>query len=355
MIKILDLYISRTIVAGATMTLLVLAGLDIFIALLQELEDVGKGSYSYQNAFSYILLTMPRRVYELFPIAVLVGSLLSLGALAGNSELIAMRAAGVSVGRIVWSVAQAGFVLMLLLVLLGEFVVPPAERYANNLRAQKLGQPVSQLSENGLWVRDGRYFINIKRVFSDLQLQGILIYEFNEQQQLSNITQAQLAVQEEGHWQLRDIVRTSFKETAIQTEAKAQEHWPTLLDKELFSIIDIEPGTMSAYELNNYIEYLLHNKLEASVYQLAFWLKVTKPLSCVVLLLVVLPFVFGSLRSAGSGQLLTIGILLGVVFMIISQIASQLGQIYAVPPFISAILPVVCFSFMGLYGLRKVQ
>ncbi len=354
--RILDGYIARVVVIGAVTALLGLAALDTFLALMRELEYVGTGKYGYSEVVIYVLLTMPGRVYELFPAAVLVGGLMSMGALAGGSELVAMRAAGVSIKRIVAAAAQAGLGLMLALILIGEFVVPVTEQYAQEFRWQKQNMQVAQSAKGGFWAREGRQYINVRKVYPDLMLSKLTIYELTESGDMASITLAKsAAMQQNGRWELRGVRRTLFAGSAVMREAAELEYRDTLLDPALLNVLSLRPESMSIRDLYQYAEYLLTNKLDASVYRLAFWLKITTPLSCVVMMLVVMPFVFGSLRSVNAGQLLVIGILLGLGFYILLQVASRVGQIYAVPPFLSATFPILFFTVIGLFGLRKIR
>ncbi len=353
--KILDLYISRAILAGALMALFVLTALEVFFALVKEFEDVGRGSFGYSDAIYYVILTLPGRFYELFPAAVLVGGLLSLGALASNSELVAMRAAGVSVSRIVRSTVQAGLVLLMVVALIGEFLVPTFERYAQAVDSKKQDITVQQAMKSGFWIRDAEYYINIGQVYPKLRLQDVTVQRFNEESILVSSTYAASAIYAIDHWELHNVKRTVFAGEDIVVESKEIELWPRLMDPELFSVLTVKPEMMSARELYRYTQYLKQNKLDSASYRLAFWLKVTTPVSCIVMLLLVLPFVFSSLRSVSSGQLLVIGILLGLSFYILLQITSRAGQIYGIPPFISATFPVACFTVLGLFGLTKVR
>ncbi len=353
--KIIDLYISRAILAGALMALFVLTGLEVFFALVKEFEDVGKGGFGYLDAVYYVALTLPGRFYELFPAAVLVGGLLSLGAMASNSELVAMRAAGVSVGHIVRSTIQAGLILLFIVVLLGEFLLPSFERRAQAVESKKQDMTISQAMKSGIWIRDGEYYINIGHVYPKLRLQDVTIQHFNQDSALLSTTHAASAIYVNNGWELHGVKRTLFGKEQVIVESKDVEFWERLMDPELFSVLSVKPEMMSARELYRYTEYLRQNKLDSASYRLAFWLKIVTPLSCVVMLLLVLPFVFSSLRSVSSGQLLVIGILLGLCFYILLQIASRAGQIYGIPPFISATLPVACFTVAGLIGITKVR
>lgn len=353
--SILDRYIARVIVIGAASALLVLSALDTFLGLMREMEYVGKGEYGYSEAIIYVLLTLPGRMYELFPAGVLVGGLMSMGALAGGSELVAMRAAGVSVKRIVGAAVQAGLGLMLALILFGEFVVPVSEQYGQEFRWQKRNMQVAQSGKRGFWAREGRHYINVGTVYPDLKLSNLSIYELTESGDMASITAAESAMQKDGRWELRNVRKTLFSDNAVTGETVKVEYREALLDPALLNVLSVKPETMSIRDLHQYAGYLLHNKLDASSYWLAFWLKITTPLSCVVMMLIVMPFVFGSLRSINAGQLLVIGILLGLGFYILLQVASRIGQIYEVPPFLSAVFPVLFFMVIGLFGLRKIR
>lgn len=353
--KTLDLYIARAILVGASLALAVLVALDVFFGLVGELEDIGRGAFGYRDAFFYILLTLPARIYELFPAAVLVGSLLSLGALASQSELVAMRAAGVSVARIVRSAAQAGLLLLLAVALIGEFGVPPAQRLAQAVESKKKGVQISSALGRGVWVRQGRHYINIGHVYPGMRLEDVRIYEIDAGGRLLSDIHAASVLYDEGDWELREVKETRFAQMRPSPAFTPVQRRPELFDARLFSTLSIEADMMSARSLHRYIHYLDENGLDASNYRLAFWLKIMTPVSCVVMLFIVLPFVFGSLRSVGAGQLLVIGILLGLGFYILIQIASRAGQIYGIPPFISATFPVLVFTVIGLLGLTKVR
>ncbi|HEX7027122.1 MAG TPA: LPS export ABC transporter permease LptG, partial [Gammaproteobacteria bacterium] len=262
--KILDIYIARTIFAGALLALAVLAALDLFFAVIGEFEDVGKGIYSYRDALIYVGLTLPRRLYELFPAAVLVGSLLSLGTLAGNSELVAMRAAGISVRRIMRSAAQAGLILLVLVAVLGEFLVPPAERYAKEVASRKEGMNISHSVRHGFWVREGEYFLQIEKVYPDARLESVYIHHYDEPDRLLSSAYVESVLQQRDHWELRKIYRTRFGPDKVEREFSEIEKWRTLLNPKVFDVLSIEPSVMSARDLFEYVNYLKRNKLDAA-------------------------------------------------------------------------------------------
>jgi len=136
--RILDRYSAGEVVRGPLLALFVLLALLTFFTLVAELEETGKGTYGVLEAIQYVLLTLPRRTYELLPTATLLGTMLGLGTLASNSELVVMRAAGVSFARIIWAVLKVGIGVALVAILLGEFIAPVSMEYAQNQRAMAM-------------------------------------------------------------------------------------------------------------------------------------------------------------------------------------------------------------------------
>jgi lipopolysaccharide export system permease protein len=244
---------------------------------------------------------------------------------------------------------------MLVLILIGEFVVPVSEQYGQELRWQKQNMQVAQSGKHGFWAREGRYYINVGRIYPDSRLSRLSIYELTANGDMASITAAKSAIQKNGVWELHNVRRTLFSADAVIRERAELEHRAALLDPALLDVLSMKPETMSIRDLHQYAGYLSSNKLDASLYRLAFWMKITTPLSCVVMMLIVMPFVFGSLRSVNAGQLLVIGILLGLGFYILLQMASRIGQIYAAPPFLSAAFPVLFFMVIGLFGLKRIR
>lgn len=352
--SILDRYIARTIVSGTLMTLLVLGSLLAFVDFVSEIGNVGKGQYTVLDAATYVLLSLPKRLYELFPTAVLLGSLLSLGTLASNSELIVVQAAGISIMRIVRAVLQAGLIVVIMVALIGELVVPHSERKAQTIRAVALKQNIS-LGQHGFWAKDSQLYINVGRVYPDYQLGNLEIYELDENKQLKQLIHAQSAYYKNGSWLLKNVQRTQILGEGIVSDQLKTLEWPRLLNPDLFNVVSVKPATMSAIDLYRYSSYLRTNDLDASHYQLAFWIKVMTPISSMVMLLIALPFVFGSQRSTGSGYRVLVGLLLGIGFFMLNRTVNHLGQIYGVYPFVSASAPVILVAIAGMFAIRKVR
>lgn len=353
--RIIDRHIARTVIYGTLMVLLVLGALLAFVDFISEMDDVGKGQYSMLEAGLFVLLSLPKRLYEIFPTAVLIGSLLGLGTLAGNSEFTVMRAAGVSIVRIVFSVLKAGFILLVFIALIGELVVPVSERQAQSLRAEDLQQTISLAGESGFWARDGQRFLYVSHVFPGMNLGKVNIYELSDDNKLKQITHAKSAHYIEGKWRLDNIQQTEFYNDQVVSRKIETEVWERLLNPDLFNVVSVEPDNMSAMDLFTYSNYLKSNDLDSSHYELAFWIKVFTPVSSLVMLLIALPFIFGSQRSSGAGNRMLVGLLLGIGFYLLNRTVNHIGQVYHLYPFISASAPILFAAMASFYALRKVK
>jgi len=353
--RIINNYITKTVISGTLMVLMVLGSLFAFVDFISELDDVGKAQYGVFQAGMYVLFSLPRRLYEVFPTAVLIGSLLSLGTLAGNSEFTVLRAAGVSIMRIVFSVLRAGFILLIFVALIGELLVPSSERYAQTMRAKHLLQTVSLSGKGGFWARDGQRFLYVSHVFPEMNLGKVNIYELSEDNQLQRVISAKSAQYVDGKWRLDDIQQTRFSDSGAQSQHIKSEVWQNLLNPDLFNVVSVEPDNMSALDLYKYSNYLKKNDLDSSHYELAFWIKIFTPVSSLVMLLIALPFIFGSQRSSGAGNRLLVGLLLGIGFYLLNRTVNHLGQVYHIYPFVSASAPMLVVAMASFYTLRRVK
>lgn len=347
-------YIGKTVFLNTLLVLLVLVALTSIFAFIGELDDVGKGNYGVSSAMIYVLLRMPGSAYELFPPAVLLGSLLGLGALATHSELTVMRSAGVSILQIARSVALIGVILMLLVLLIGEFLMPNAERQAHELRNAALSDRVSLSTRTGYWAKSGPQFVNIKSVLPDTTLVDISIYGFKDGR-LQTYVHAEKAIQQEdGLWRLEPVFRTRFTDTSLDTESINMEIWPNLVNAELLKGLSVPVESMSVTNLFNQIRYLKRNQLDSKFTELALWMKITNPLSTLIMLMLSLPFVFASQRAGGVGQKMFIGILLGIGYYLLNRLFTHLGLVNGLSPAISTLIPLTLFSVIALIGLRRV-
>ncbi len=353
--KILGRYLGTAVASTTLIVMLVLLALISFIDFVDQLGDIGQRNYGTLEAIQYVLMTQPRNIYALFPLAALLGSLLSLGWLAGNSELLVIRAAGVSLGQISLSIMKTGLLMIAVVAFIGEVIAPVSEQYAQTQRSIALSDRITLKTDYGFWTRDGLSFINIRTVLPGQRLGDINIYEFNDRHELQVATYAKSAHFEQGRWVLKDIVQSYVSEDSVDSRQVRRASWESLLSPDLISVLSITPERLSTWELYKYIVYLEDNEQNAGRYELAFWTRLTWPLSSAVMMFLAVPFVFGSLRTEGMGQRILTGSLLGIGFYLFNQTFSQVGLVYSFNPVLSALLPVSLFFIVSLLLVRRVH
>lgn len=353
--KLLDRYIGVTVAVSTLIVLLVLLALFSFGAFVAELDSVGKGDYTLAGAAQYVMLSLPRLAYQLFPVVALLGSVIGLGLLAGNNELLVMRVAGVSVLRIAVSVMKVGLLWMLAAVILGEFVAPVTDRYAKSMHSAALAERFAMTSQNGLWARDGAKFIHIRDVLADGLLGGITIYEFDDQHRLHEVTQANSGKFNNGKWMLQQAARSDIDPAGIETRHLGQLEWQSQLTPDMIDVVAVKPDSLSLKGLLDYISYLRDNGLSAEHYQLAFWNKIVLPVTTAVMVFLSIPFIFGPLRSVGIGQRIFVGTLVGIGFYLLGQTFGFAGLAHQLPPLLSAALPTVVVAVITIVLVRRVR
>ena len=327
--RLLDLYIARQIWAAVAIVLLVILGLDLMTALGRELNALDNGA-SLPQVLNYLMLTAPRRIYEFMPLTVLVGCLVGLGTLANHSELTIMRAAGMSLRRIVWSVMQSVSVFVVAAALLGEFVAPVSQKMAEIQQSQYRGVA----SAKGFWLREDND------------------YRFYEQQWQQTLV-AEKGLYKDQQWILQGLQTVSAEQQRISQKAQESMPWPVSLKPHLLSVLSMDPNHLAINDLLEYSQYLDKSGLETAPYQLAFWKKVLQPLGTLALVFVAISFVFGSSRSVTLGQRVLVGVLVGLVFNYLQAVLAPASNVFGFPPLLAYLLPVIMCFIGGAWLLRK--
>lgn len=319
--KIHDLYIGRVVLATVLLTWAVLVGLDMVMALSNEVGDIGKGNYTFGHAIAWLLYTVPRRAYTMFPTAAVIGSLMGLGQLAASSELTALRALGLSRRRLSISVAAALALLTGLMVLSGETLGPWGQRQADVLKNSARSGDVAVDRYSGLWAREGNTFMYAQggEEMEDkgrtwLQLRDVRLYELAADGRLASIAHAATAEHQEGFWLLKNVRRTTFHERSVSQVVSLGERWESKLDAAVLSSGLTKARNMPTRELSQNIDYRKRNGLDAREYEDLYWSRWFFPLNVLALCLAAIPFAFGSLRSGGMGKRLFLGIVFAVSF-----------------------------------------
>lgn len=353
--KVLNGYIAKEILKGSLVASLVLLSLLNFFTFTDELGDMDEGTYGIKDIFIYLSMTSPRDFYELLPSATLLGSLVTLGGLGSNRELIAMQAAGASKFRIIWAVVRGGLILAVFSSLIGEFIAPPSERAAVDFKSEATKQQVASRTKYGFWLRDGRIFINIRQIQHHDELGDISIFEFDENRRLKLETHADKAVYDGSKWRLNNIKISRIGQNGASSESKSTVDWASVLAPDLLNVFVVQPKNLSAYELWKYMEYLDNNGQKNQNVELAFWGRIVNPFVTLVMLLVAVPFVMTIRRETSVGQRIVVGVTFGLGFYLFDSIFGHFGLIYQMNPILAASFPtlmVFTFAVVAIARLR---
>lgn len=353
MIKILDLYLARTLIGTTFINLLILVGLSSLLKFVDQLKHIGRGSYDMMAAGIYVLLSMPREIEQFFPMATLLGGLIGLGILASNSELVVMQAAGLSRSNIIVSAMKTALLMVIFVMALGEWVAPITETKAKEIRTQAISGGSLFSGDQLVWAKDGDNFVSIGDVISKDELSDINIYQFDPELNLEQITNARKATFLGASWRLVDVSYTYFSQSQIRTDKVPQTRWQSSLTPDKLGVVTVTPEALSIRGLQDYVTYLHANSQDANRYELALWRKILQPLSIAVMLLMALSFIFGPLRSVTMGARVIMGVLTGFGFFIANEIFGPLSMVYQFPPIVGAALPSLVFAAFAIYQIRR--
>lgn len=348
----LDRYIGAHVFMAILAVLGIIVGLSLLFAFIDELGDTQE-SYGLAEAFIYVVLGTPRRIHDMLPMAALIGCLVGLGALASHNELTVMRAAGVSLRRIVWAVMKPMLLLMLMGVLIGEYAAPWSEDLAQARRSVALGGGEAQSSKRGTWHRQGDEFVHINALRRDGSLLGVTRYRFDADRRLVSASFARRADYRQDHWLLFGVSTTRFLDDRTEVERADEVRWDVQLTPQLLGTVVMEPEALSISGLWRYIHYLAAQGLDNSRYWLAFWTKTLQPLVTLALVLLAISFVFGPLRSVTLGQRIFTGVVVGFVFRIAQDLLGPASQVFGFSPLLAVAVPAGLCAVVGLLLLRR--
>jgi lipopolysaccharide export system permease protein len=355
--KILTRYLGREIYFGVALVFGGLLLLFAFLDFVNELNGLGQGQYNLLYVVLYVLLTIPGHIYELFPVAVLVGSISALVQMSASSELTVYRASGASLAQMLTALFKIALPFVVLSFACGEFVAPPSERLAQQLRLKaKNSQVAVQEFRTGVWVKDEQSFVNIKNLMPDTSLHNIAIYKFDDAYHLQAIINAKRASYiEAGNWQLEDAVETRFNQLSTTVHSYPRQEWHSALNPDLLSVLLVVPDKMSAWNLYQYVGYLHDNHQQSGRYEIALWSKLIYPLTVMVMMILALPFAGHQHRSGGVGAKMFLGIVLGLAFHFFGRLFASLGALNNWQPFLSASTITVLFLLIGLAMLWRME
>ena len=348
--KLLTRYLGREIYLSIGVVFLALLMLFAFLDLIHELNVMGQGQYHLGYVLLFVILTIPGHIYELFPVGVLIGTIIALVQMAASSELTVFRCSGASLWQMVGALFKIALPLVILSFVCGEFLAPPSERLAQQLRLKAQNATVS-LKEfrSGVWVKDERSFVNVKNVMPDTTLSNLDIYQFDETYHLQSIINAKRAnFITPGRWQLEEVMETSFSKEGTNINARPVQEWHSALSPSIFSVLLVVPEQMSALNLYQYAQHLRDNQQKSARYEIAMWNKLVYPIALLVMMLLALPFASYHRRAGGIGAMIFLGIVLGLVFHFAGRLFASLGALNDWQPFFSATAMTGLFLLLGM-------
>ncbi len=353
--EILSKYLLRTILSSTALVLAVLLALAGLFEIIGELDDV-RNDYQTPQALLYAALRLPNLAFEFLPLAALIGALLGLGALASNSEIIVMRAAGLSVKRLAVMVGFSGAVLLVMTGLLGEFIGPPLDYYARNMRTEaRAGQEDDRLG-NETWVRDGDTFLHLERVSSEFEFGNLIGFRFDENGNLASILRAENAgIDDSDAWILENIRETLFENDRVMVAEATRTMEPFEVSADMLGSAIAKSSSLSARGLLSYIDYLKRNNLDARVYETELWYRTSRTAAVMLMPILALAFVFGSLRTGGAGGRLLIGVVIGLAYYLSSEMLANSGQVFNLNPAVIAWLPTAVLAFVTFVALQRIR
>ncbi len=352
--KILNRYLARSFLSGWLSVNLILAGLFSFLELARQLDDVGEGRYRLADALLYVVLTLPGRMLDLAPPSALLGSIIALGLLAKNNELLALRSCGVSIQRVGWTVARSAVLALIALLLGAQFLIPVLEQTAWTRRETALSESGTLLPRGGFWTRDQGRFLNL-RTGRDGGTQAVDIYEFAANGKLTTYIHAlEARIGEGGTWVLRDVRQKEFTGHGTLTREQPQLILPDVLTREQAEVLALPPRALSLTDLLGFIANLEERGQNAGRYRLALWQKLSLPVMTAAMIMLSLPFVFGPARSASLGWRIMAGAIIGVAFFFLNQILGYAGLIIQISPAWTTLIPALALLAGSVFVSRKI-
>jgi len=346
-------YIAYQVLIGFMIAASILLPLFSFFDLLDQLDDVGRGTYRVKDAFLFTAMLLPRRFIQIAPFVALLGTVIALGKLAVNSELIAMRVAGLSPLRISLAPLGVGIVLLLSVAILEQFVAPQQQHKAITYRAIALEQSAELGKNLGIWTRNEQNILRIGHMLHAKRATDIEILHLDREGFLLTHTLAQYAdIIDDDNWELSNVVIRTFKDNQILATRTNTLSWPSFLNPEDIQTLTKPPESLSPLELVRHVEFLRSTGQDADSYALALWRKVGSALMTVAMLLLSIPFVFGSIRTGLSNKLV-FAALIGIAVYLLDQIIANAGLILRLNPAFIALVPGLLMIILANVWLRR--
>lgn len=352
----LDRYLYRTVLIYTAMAMAVLLTLGALFLFISQQSDIGVGNYSTGDAFLFTFLNFPQQAFELLPIGALIGALMGLGHLASGSELVVTRASGVSVWRIAWPVGLAGLTMAVAMYGLGEYVAPPMAQLAKREKTSSKLADVSFAGSGSAWVKDGNLILRVATGEVDQGFGGVTLFELDGANRLKSVKRAErISVADPGHWRMHNVATTRFGANKIDSDVVPEVSMTATVNPDFLGLAATDPELLTLRGLWAYIDHQRHNNLDTAAYEIGFWSRIARLFAVIVVSLLALPFVFGPLRTTGAGTRTVIGVMLGVVFFLITRTVENGGQLFGLNPLLVGWLPTAVIGLCTMVAISRTR
>ncbi|MFK8013144.1 MAG: LPS export ABC transporter permease LptG [Marinicellaceae bacterium] len=358
----LNRYIFRSISSGLILSVLLFLTLDVLIGFIQQINAVGKGDFTVGNAVFYTLLTIPSKIYGMFPLSSVVGVMIGLGALAARSELVVMQSAGISRLKIAWITIMSLIVWLVPISIMGEYVVPTAIIKAESFRSSKVNKDTGLGVNTGVWIRDGNIIFNAQPIennskndLNNIVMNNVTVYELDDKLQVIKVSKAKSATHYENSWELHGLEETKFIDSGVATKLIDKQIWESRIEPNILNIATTRPKNLSIRDIIKFKEFQADKNNTPLKFDIALWSKLSYPLLVIATGLTGLPFLFGLFRAGGFGQRLLIGVVLGIVLYLLKWTLLNVGEVFNIHPFIVTAFPSVVILFFVMWFLNLQQ
>lgn len=373
--KVVTRHLTKEILQATGFVLLALIALFAFFDLVGQLGRISKG-YTLIDAFIITGLRLPMRIYEVMPIAALLGAVFVMSQWAARSEFTILRVAGLSPVRLAGMLMVPGLILMTLTYGFGEFIAPSSDVYAREYRAFIQNRTMSvRGSSTGAWVREVTQsptgersvrYINVQKITPDQEAQIWRVYDFNGKQNLTRIVTAESGTwaHKQG-WLLKQAVNTSLPILSdlsvtpildrVMVSPPVSMMLKTSIDPSIFSVMMLKPENMSMRALAHYVTHLQQTQQQSGRYEISLWNKAFYPVAILVMIALAMPFAYMNTRSGGVSIKIFAGVMIGLGFYTVNNLFSYIGMLNTWPPLLVALVPTVIMLILAMIGMWMVE
>ncbi len=347
--------IYRDIASTVGFVTLAFLALFFFFDMVDEFRWVGTGTYQLKHAVLSVALNIPTHVYELLPITVLIGTIFVMARMAQTSEFTILRTSGLSPWQALGSLMSIGIAFVVLTFAIGDYVAPAGEQASQLLRAQRFGQ--LSTGQTGAWLRekreDGMAAINVRSISPEGELQQVRIFSFDGQGRIQKQLTAGGGSFGDGSWKLRQVQEQHYflgdgNKARVEVKNLPDVDWPTTVTRSMVAAAVLKPDQMSTYDLFRYVDHLEANGQSAQRYEIELWRKVFYPISCLVMVVLALPFAYLHFRSGGITGYVFGGVMAGISFFLLNNVFGFAGNLQNWPPMLTAAAPGIIYSLLSL-------